>query len=227
VPAAAPAPLRTITLVSLNVALPTVIGTRRGSPVVSAIAKQPVGGAGTTWLGTTNLAGDAQADLRVHGGPDKAVYAYPSEHLGPWSEELGIALGPASFGENLTTAGALEDDVVVGDVWRWGEALVQPCQPRSPCYKLALRLGRPEIARSLSATGRTGWYLRVLRPGAVPVAGPLELVERPAHGVTVFEANAAAFASPAGYDMLRRVLAAQELAPEWRWRVERRLAGHR
>ena len=110
----------------------------RPEPVMSSIAKRAVADGTTLWLSPLNLAGDAQADLTVHGGPDKAVYAYPSEHLPWWSEELGEDLGPAPFGENLSTIGVTEDDVGLGDVWSWGEALLEVCQPRTPCFKLAL-----------------------------------------------------------------------------------------
>jgi MOSC domain-containing protein YiiM len=181
---------RRIDLVSVNVAVPQVIGTRRGQPVLSAIGKQPVAVPDLTldWL---NLAGDRQADLRVHGGPDKAVYAYPAEHLPRWNNELGFdpPVGPGTFGENLTTTGWLEDEVHLGDIWSWGDALLQVTQPRSPCYKLALVTGRPELLRRFVATGRSGWYLRVLRPGIVPVAGPMTIVVQVSDAPTILEAN--------------------------------------
>ena len=118
----------------------------------------------TLWLSTGNLAGDAQADLLVHGGSDKALYTYPSEHLAAWSSELGDALGPAPFGENLSTSGVLEADVRVGDVWRWNDAVMQICQPRWPCFKLALHRQRADIQKLMRGNGRTGWYHR--RPRA-------------------------------------------------------------
>jgi MOSC domain-containing protein YiiM len=177
-------------LVSVNVAEPRVIGAYRGRPVQSAIGKQPVS-VDVLRLSALNLEGDRQADLRVHGGPDKAVYAYPSEHLPVWTEELGKvpAFGPGSFGENLTTAGWLEDDARIGDVWAWGDALLQIVQPRSPCFKLGIATGRSDILRKMVANGRTGWYLRVLRPAKVPVAGPIQVIGRATDGVTVREAH--------------------------------------
>ena len=181
---------RTVGLVSVNVGKPTVIGTRRGKPVWSGIVKHPVA-AGRLYLDRLNLEGDAQADLRVHGGIEKAVYAYPSEHLPPWNAELGVAFGPASFGENLTTAGWLEDEVRIGDIWAWGEARLQVCQPRSPCYKLALRTGRPDILKRFTASGRSGWYLRVLEPGSVDPRDAVTVIERDPAGVTVLDAHRA------------------------------------
>jgi len=182
----APSVYSSVGLVSVNVVEPEVIGTRRGRPVLSAIVKRPVAAA-TLRLDRLNLDGDRQADPRVHGGPDKAVYAYPSEHLPRWTAELGgnPAFSAGTFGENLTTTGWLEDDVRIGDVWRWGDALLQVTQPRGPCYKLAMATGRPEIIRRMLETGRTGWYLRVLRPGIVPVGGPIDVVERHPGAATV------------------------------------------
>lgn len=181
--------LPAVTLLSVNVAEPQEIGTRRGHPVLSAIGKQPVS-TPTLELTHLNLAGDRQADLRVHGGRDKAVYAYPSEHLPFWTAELGLdpLLGPGAFGENLTTAGWLEDAVRIGDVWAWGDALLQVSEPRFPCFKLAMTLGRPAVVRRMTANARCGWYLRVLRPGIVPVGGAAEVVSREPDALTVSQA---------------------------------------
>ena len=178
------AALAEVRLVSVNVGVPREIGTRRGQPIRSGIVKQPVT-ADTLYLDFTNLEGDRQADLRVHGGPDKAVYAYPVEHLAVWNDELGVQFGPGTFGENLTTEGWLESDVRIGDVWVWGDARMQVTQPRQPCYKLATITGRPEIIKRLVANGRTGWYLRVLEPGRVPIGGPIRVVARGAERQTI------------------------------------------
>jgi MOSC domain-containing protein YiiM len=206
-------------LVSVNVARPAVIGTHRGLPVWSAIAKRPVE---AEWLrlDAVNLEGDGQADREAHGGPDKAVYAYPSEHLPAWSEELGEELGPAAFGENLTTAGATEADVRIGDRWAWGDALLEVCQPRWPCFKLTIHRGRADIGPRLRRSGRTGWYLRVLEPGRVPVAGPIEVVERHPAAVTVLDAHLAR--SPGHRpdpERLVELVRLKPLALEWRYHL--------
>jgi MOSC domain-containing protein YiiM len=204
-----------VTLRSVNVALPTVIGTHRGKPVLSGIKKRPVE-TPTLHLDTLNLAGDRQADLRVHGGPEKAVYAYPSEYLPLWTAELDHdpPFAPGSFGENLTVAGWFEDQVRIGDVWSWGDALLQVCQPRFPCYKLALATDRPQIAKPFVAKGRTGWYFRVLRPGQVPTSGPITILERdPA--ATVLDAHRALVLAPTR-ENIDRVLSAPALAANWR-----------
>jgi MOSC domain-containing protein YiiM len=203
-----------VALVSVRVGRPQVIGTHRGRPVRSGIRKEPVTSA-VLHLGTVNLAGDGQADLSVHGGPDKAVYAYPSEHFPAWAAELGHPVGPGAFGENLTTAGAVEADVGIGDVWTWGDALLQVCQPRWPCFKLVIHSGTGDMAVRFRRSGRTGWYLRVLQPGDVPVAGPVRLAERDPAGVSVLDAHRAALpeAAPEEVD---RVMAVSALAAQWR-----------
>jgi len=129
-----------VRLVSVNVGLPAVIGTRQGRPVHSGIGKRPVAGTETLKLGELNLEGDRQADLSVHGGAEKAVYAYASDHLPSWRAELlRPDIGVGFFGENLSTEGLIESDVAIGDVWAWGDALLQVAQPRWPCFKLTMR----------------------------------------------------------------------------------------
>jgi MOSC domain-containing protein YiiM len=205
-----------VRLVSVNVGLPRVIGdTRWGKPIRSGIVKQPVTAA-SIYLDTLNLDGDRQADLTVHGGRDKAVYAYPVEHLPLWNDELGTAFVPGTFGENLTTAGWLEDDVRIGDVWAWGEARLQVSQPRSPCYKLATVTGRPDLLKRLVHTGRTGWYLRVLRPATVPVAGPIQVIERDPAGVNVLLAHRASLPGALGPSEVETVARVDALASDWR-----------
>jgi MOSC domain-containing protein YiiM len=193
-PAAQPvSALPLVELVAVNVAEPGIIGTFRGQPISSGIAKQPVGQEilRLDWL---NLEGDRQADLRVHGGRDKAVYAYPSEHVMRWNAELTpeTPYGPGRFGENLTTRGWLEDAVHIGDIWAWGDALLQVSEPRHPCFKLGMRTGRRDVIKRMEANGRSGWYLRVLQPGLVPVAGPITVVSQALEAPTVLETTGGA-----------------------------------
>ncbi len=210
-----------IQLVSVNVAMPQYLGRHRGHAITSGIAKRPVT-AESLWLGRLNLEGDAQADLEVHGGPDKAVYAYPSEHLAAWSAELGQELGPAAFGENLTTAGGTEDDVCIGDRWLWGDAVLEVCQPRTPCFKLAMYRDRGDIGRLLRLSGRTGWYLRVLQPGRVPVAGSVDVEPHPV-GATVWAVHEAARPGGAPMEVVSAMLGVDELALEWKLALAERL----
>ncbi len=208
---------------AVSVSLPKLLGHSQGRPVLSGIAKEAVAPDRILRLTATNLEGDAQADLSVHGGPDKAVYAYPSEHLGPWSAELGQDLGPAAFGENLTTAGWLESDVCIGDRWTWGEAELEVCQPRSPCFKLAIYRGDGAIGAKLKESGRCGWYLRVRRAGEVPAGGPIEVTYRHPMGATVRLAHDAASPSHAvPSEVLEALLAVEPLADEWRLKLAAR-----
>ncbi|QXC60830.1 MOSC domain-containing protein [Aquihabitans sp. G128] len=212
-----------IQLASVCTGVPTVLADVRGERVWSGIRKQPVRD-DVLWLSTLNLSGDGQADLSVHGGPDKAVYAYPSEHLGWWQDALGEVLGPAAFGENLSTVGPLEADVLIGDVWSWGGALLQVCQPRWPCFKLALHRGRPDVQASMRRSGRTGWYLRVLDPGEVPVAGPIEVVRRDPLGLSVQDAHLAmADVHLEDADAVHAVADHPALADQWRRPLRDRL----
>lgn len=169
-------------LISLNVGLPRTLGRPDARDAMDKVwttgfFKEPI--AGPVWLGRTNLAGDGQADLQFHGGPEKAVNVYPEEHYAYWQVALGIAkLTAGAFGENFTTGGALEGDVCIGDVFQVGDALVQLSQPRQPCWKLARRWRVKDLAVQVQQSGRTGWYFRVLREGAVEVGAGLRLVER-------------------------------------------------
>lgn len=136
---------------------------------------------GPLQLGPLGLEGDAQADLTVHGGPDKAVCIYPSEHYAFWRETLAMPDLPfAAFGENFTTEGLLEAEVCIGDVYECSRgALVQVTQPRQPCWKLARRWHVKDLAVQVERTGRTGWYFRVLQPGLVASGDGFRLAERP------------------------------------------------
>jgi len=172
-------------------------------------------GTSTLWLDHLNLAGDDQADRRVHGGPDKAVYVYPVEHLPIWSVELAEALYPGAFGENLTLEGCTEVDTYIGDRWRWGDALLEVSQPRWPCPKLAIHRRRQDIGRMMIGTGRTGWYLRVLVPGEVPVAGPITVSERDPAEISVRTAHDARLRS-ASADQVAALRSVGALATAWR-----------
>ena len=152
--------------------------TRPGSR--SAIAKVAV--AGAVEVGVEGLAGDEQGDRRVHGGPDKAIHHYPREHYATWAEEIGahpLLAMPGAFGENLSSTGVSEADLCLGDRLRLGTALVEVSQGRQPCWKLSDRFGIADMARRVQDSGRSGWYYRVLAPGAVQAGDTLELLERP------------------------------------------------
>lgn len=219
IPLPDPVPDLVTEIVGVFVGTPQPLGEVRGRPVESAIAKAPVV-ASRLRLDTLNLDGDRQADLSVHGGPDKAVYVYAADHYAAWQRD-GFAVDVGGLGENVAVAGATEHDVLLGDVWRWGDALVQVSQPRSPCFKLAIHAGRKDIGPRMIETRRCGWYLRVLRPGEVPTGGPLELHDRDAGAPSVHEMFAAMFGGEGDEDVVddgvvERLLSSPALAEAWR-----------
>jgi MOSC domain-containing protein YiiM len=161
-----------IALTAVNLATPRTLSWQ-GRLIQTGIDKRPVDG--PVAVHRLGLAGDMQADLRVHGGLQKAVYVYASEHYDFWRAQLpGTDLPPGSFGENLTTAGLLEADVHVGDRLLIGTAVFQVTQPRTPCFKLALKFGRPDMIDRFLASGRSGFYLSVETEGIVEAGSPVE-----------------------------------------------------
>src|SRR3989442_5996598 len=172
-------------LASVNVGLPREV-TWHGRIVTTGIFKQPV--EGRVRLRKLNLDGDRQADLTVHGGKDKAVYCYPLAHYDYWKRELaGRELPPASFGENFTTDGLLEDSVNIGDQFSIGSAEVIVTQPRLPCYKLGIRFQSDDMVRRFLASGRTGFYFAVIREGEVGAGDEIKVIARDPNGIPVSE----------------------------------------
>jgi MOSC domain-containing protein YiiM len=170
-------------VISLNIGLPRTVDFR-GQAVTTGIFKEPV--SGRIKLRRLNLDGDRQADLTVHGGPDKAVYAYPAEHYDYWKKRLPkMKLPWGMFGENFTTEGLLEDQANIGDVFRIGSSEVVVTQPRMPCYKLGVKFGRMDIVRQFMESKLPGIYFRVLKEGEVGVGDAIELISRDANNVTV------------------------------------------
>lgn len=135
----------------------------------------------SVWLDRDGLHGDRVADRRFHGGPERSVCHYPAEHYIHWRRVYGQlpSLGPAAFGENLSTFGLDERQVCIGDRFRWGDALIEISQPRSPCSNLDKRHGTRGLARQLAQTGKTGWLYRTLEPGVIKPAAELRLIDRP------------------------------------------------
>lgn len=170
-------------VISVNVGLPRDV-MWKGKTVTTGIFKEPV--AGRVALDALNLAGDRQADLKVHGGPDKAVYVYPVEHYDYWRGELpGVELPFGAFGENLTVEGLLENKINIGDRFRIGTAELVVRQPRLPCYKLAVKFQRDDIIKRFLDSRRTGFYFAVTREGEVSAGDEIEILSRDPNGVTV------------------------------------------
>jgi MOSC domain-containing protein YiiM len=170
-------------IVSVNVGKPRQLATRRGRPMMSAIHKLPV--EGPVRVEGVNLAGDDQADRRVHGGPDKAVYAYAREDSDWWAQQLGREIADGMFGENLTTEGVDVSGAVVGERWRVGSVELEVCQPRLPCSKLGLRFGDLRMVKRFGQASRPGAYLRIVTEGELRAGDELTVVSRPEHDVTV------------------------------------------
>lgn len=206
-------------LVATSVGRPRVIGTIHGEPVHSGIFKQRVDDE-TIFVRTTNIDGDEQADLTVHGGPDKAVYLYPSDHWPWWEREHGLACAPASFGENLTLEGADETQIHIGDRLRWGDVLLEVSQPRGPCYKLGI-FARPDAPQLMTISARCGWYCRVLEEGIAPTHGALEHIS--VNGPSVRDAFVAVYHPHINKSVIEAVFAAPPLAESWRATAGKRL----
>ena len=170
-------------LVSVNIGRPQQLSVRRGRPLMSAIGKLPVDG--RVRVAGVNVDGDEQADRRVHGGPDKAVYAYASEDTAWWAARLARELGPGAFGENLTLAGVDVSGAVIGERWRIGTVELEVAQPRFPCAKLATKFGDPTFVRLFGQANRPGAYLRIVVEGELGAGDAVQVLGRPGHGVTI------------------------------------------
>ena len=201
-------------IVSVNVGLPREV-VWRGMRVTTGIFKEPVDG--PVSIDTLNLAGDRQADLTVHGGAEKAVYAYPMEHYEYWQRELpDLALPWGKFGENLTTEGLLEDSVCIGDRLRVGSAVLMVRQPRVPCYKLALKFGRDDIIERFLHSGRSGFYFSVSKPGEVSAGARVEIVSRDPHQVSVADIGRLLLGHTRDTGLMQRVLRVEALPMNWK-----------
>jgi MOSC domain-containing protein YiiM len=196
-------------IISVNVGTPQQLSVRRGRPMMSAIVKTPV--AGRVRVEGINVAGDAQADLRVHGGPNKAVYAYAREDSDWWADELGREIPDAMFGENLTTEGVDVSGARIGERWRIGTVEFEVCQPRLPCSKLGLRFGDLKMVKAFGQASRPGAYLRILTEGELEAGDELTITHRPEHDVTVALVSDAILLDE---DLLPKALSAPELAED-------------
>jgi MOSC domain-containing protein YiiM len=175
-------------------------------------------------LRRTNLDGDRQADLSVHGGPDKAAYAYPSEHYPAWQEELPDQNRTwGAFGENFTIEGLLETNVCVGDRYRIGSAVVRVTTPRLPCFKLAAKFQRNEIIKEFLVSGRSGFYFAVDEEGEVGAGDEISLTGREGPHISVAEVNEIYFAKSPDRETLERSLQVMSLPDSWRHRFRARL----
>jgi MOSC domain-containing protein YiiM len=205
-------------VISINVSLPRLANVH-GREFETGFFKVPVSGpVAVNWL---NLEGDGQADLSVHGGPDKAVYLYSSEHIEYWKRALRRDdIGPGSFGENLTVEGHAENKVAIGDEMAIGTARFVVTQPRLPCFKLALALETPSIGKPFLETGRTGFYLRVRQEGIIQAGDEVHpLPSRETERVTIAEFLKLYREKRARRDQIRRLLSLAALPEDWKNRL--------
>jgi MOSC domain-containing protein YiiM len=209
-------------VVSVNVGLPRLVRWN-GREVTTGIFKKPV--EGRIPLSRVNLEGDRQADVSVHGGAAKAVYAYPLEHYAFWREKLGDELPFGAFGENLTVDGLpLEQDIAVGDRFRIGTAELVVTQPRLPCYKLGLRFGRRDMVKRFLASRRTGYYLAVEAEGNVGAGDGVETLARHPARIPVAEISRVYASDRDDLATIERLVALDALPEDWRSYFEQKLA---
>jgi MOSC domain-containing protein YiiM len=207
-------------IVSVNVGLPQEI-VWRSAVATSGIVKSPV--AGPVNVRRLNLDGDRQADLSVHGGPQKAVYGYPSEHYPEWRAELPEAtLSWGAFGENLTTEGVSEETLYIGDRLRIGTAVLMVTQPRTPCYKLQMHFQREDIIKRMLRSGRSGCYFSVEEEGRLEAGSAIEFVDRDEEKVSVADINRIYAGEKPSREMLERILRLKALPEGWKEYLGRR-----
>lgn len=201
-------------IVAVNVGKPREVAWK-GMTVQTGIFKEPVDG--PVAIGKLNLAGDKQADLTVHGGSEKAVYAYPAEHYEYWRNELPqVSFSWGKFGENLTTEGLLEDTLCIGDRLMFGSAVLMATQPRMPCYKLDLRFDRDDMIKRFLTSGRSGFYFSVIEPGEVTVGSKVEILSRDPHRVTVVDIVRLYFGQTRDPELLQRATNVSALPDNWK-----------
>ena len=208
-------------LLSVNVSVVKET-THKDKTVTTRIFKEAV--EGRIDLGHLNLVGDQQADLKGHGGPNRAVYVYSIENYKHWQQELGRKdFQPGQFGENFTVDGMLEDQIHVGDVFQVGSARVQVTQPRVPCYKLGIKMENPRFVKVFLRSCRVGFYLRVLQEGEVGVGDGLQLVESEPEKMTVRDICHLYYFDPKNLEDCKRAIRIEALSPGWREGFEERL----
>ncbi len=201
-------------IISVNVGRPRLV-VANGRQVSTGIFKEPV--TGRLEVRRLNLDGDRQADLSVHGGPSKAIYAYPSEHYEYWKQQLpDMKLPWGMFGENFTTAGLFESELNIGDKFLAGTAVVMVTEPRMPCYKLGIRFGRSDILKRFLASGLTGFYFAVLEEGDVAAGDRIELMERDRNDVRVSDITRLYVHDKHNTELLQRAIAVDALPDSWK-----------
>ncbi len=208
-------------IVSLQVGRPRTLAAADGRVFRTSLLKTPVDG--PVRLGPEDLEGNYQACRKYHGGPDKAICCFPSEHYPAAAEFLGHPLSFGAFGENFTLGGMTEHEVCIGDRYRAGEAAVEVSQPRQPCATLSKRYGSKKLLPWMIESGATGWYFRTVEEGLVDPAAELILIARPNPAATIAEMNRLMFANQVGVQALQNAVDLPQLSADWRATFTKRL----
>ena len=215
--------LMVLTLLSVNCGVARRIGDRKGLPVFSAIGKRPVDSE-TAAFRKLGIVGDKQVNRSIHGGPEQAVCVYSADHWSWWRTERGFDCQAATFGENLTIAGADEETVGIGDRFAWDDVILEVAQPRGPCTNVDLYHRRNDLAQTMTVSVRCGWYMRVMREGSAAARRTeirhIVTEERP----SVRDAFVARYNLRTPVELRRRVVACSALAPGWRRAIQRTLS---
>lgn len=205
---------------TLSIGMPSTLKTVNGKEFVSAICKKSTD---EVFLSVEGLKGDGIADTKHHGGPDRAVCIYSDEHYALWEKEFSCILPPATFGENLTVGGMLEEEVCIGDIYQVGEAVIQVTQGRVPCSTISQRTGLPKLMKGMIKTGFTGYLCRVLEEGMIRSDSEIHLLQRDPNHISILYANEVYFQRPKDQDGLKQILAVDALATEWKDMLTKRL----
>ncbi|MBB4825602.1 MOSC domain-containing protein YiiM [Sporosarcina luteola] len=207
-------------IVTFSIGKPKTVVYDETKEMVTGICKEQIEEA---FLSKDGFHGDGVADLRFHGGPDRAVCVYPFEHYAQWEEEFEQKLPRSTFGENLTVANMLENEVYVGDIYQVGEAVIQVTQGRVPCSTINKRTGLPLIMKRMIDTGYTGYLCRVLTEGTVKSDSTITLVEQHPEKISIAYCNEIYFRGQKDVDAMKRIAAVEALAEEWRKSLQKRI----
>ncbi|HWK23818.1 MAG TPA: MOSC domain-containing protein [Ureibacillus sp.] len=209
-----------IQLKNFSIGLPKIINYEKEKQMETGICKETVDEA---MLTVDGFVGDGVADLKNHGGPDRAVCVYPFEHYAQWEKEFGTILPSSTFGENITVTHMLEADVCIGDIYQLGDAIIQVTQGRVPCSTINKRVGLPLLMKRMVETGFTGYLCRVLQEGKVRRDSKITLLEKHPKGISILFANEVYFKRPKDIEAMQSILSVEELAEEWKEYMTKRL----
>ena len=215
-------------LISIHIGMPKIYGDPSKISIFerewqTGFYKEPA--LGSVKLTSQGIIGDGQADIEAHGGPNKAICVYPSEHFEFWRKEIALEMKGGAFGENFTISNVLETEVSIGDIFKVGDVIVQVTQPREPCWKLARRWKVKKLSALVQQSGRTGWYFRVLQEGEIKAPDKIELIERPHEEWTIEKCNRVMHHLKKDKDLASELASLPELSKSWQTSLLNRVHG--